>query len=115
MVRGAALIVALSLSAAAAAPLICEVGCAAEETTAQTCHEQRAGQRFGAHHPECTHATDDAVFVASGSKNVGAKPLSGEAHPSHAATALTRRVHDAVNPPGLPLFFPFSSRSVLRI
>ena len=68
VIRPAAFVVMLSLSMAAAAPLLCEMSCLAPEHAVQSCHEEESGTRLSMPDQACDHTPDAASLVAAAPK-----------------------------------------------
>jgi len=67
-IRLSALIIVLSISSAAAGPLLCELSCVTPSHTAAACHDESTGVRLSADESACDHSAYHAAVVTAVSK-----------------------------------------------
>lgn len=118
-IRASALIVMLSVSAAAVAPLLCEIGCMSPQSASQSCHDDDSRTRVSASaaHHACDHTADGASLFAAASKiepiTIDTQVAEPHSFGRRPPAALIARHHHG--PPGSPPAGGSFVRTILRI
>jgi hypothetical protein len=109
--------VIISLSATAAAPLLCEIGCFSPQRTSQPCHDADSRTRVAAANHACDHSADDASLSGPALK-LDRLTRDSQAAESHlfvdrgTVAVSPRHPH---GPPGAAHSTSVAVRAVLRI
>lgn len=117
MFRLATLVLTLSMTMGAAAPLLCELGCFSHALPShQACHEDPSGLRLSAGGESCVHAVPDVTAIVAVKAIVTPELtyaiLSGT---TESYTAFALQVEHATRAAGATVHSRSVSRSILRI